>query len=128
MFLKRPGGQSQYSAHLQAQTAERSLIRQVQERVLAGLGADLSVPSLAAEAGMSERNFARVFRAEAGVTPAEFVEQARIDAARRRMEETSLPLKRIADEVGYANVDGLRRAFQRRLGVSPVEYRRRFGG
>jgi len=128
MFLKRPGGQSQYSAHLQAQTAERSLIRQVQERVLGSLGGDLSVPALAAEAGMSERNFARVFRAEAGLTPAEFVEQARIDAARRRMEETSLPLKRIADEVGYANVDGLRRAFQRRLGVSPVEYRRRFGG
>lgn len=127
MFLKRPGGQSQYSAHLAAQTAERSLIRQVQERVLARLGGDLSVPALAQSVGMSERNFARVFRAEAGMTPAEFVEQARIDAARRRMEESAAPLKRIADEVGYANVDGLRRAFQRRLGVSPVEYRRRFG-
>lgn len=127
MFLKRPGGQSQYSAHLAAQTTERSLIRQVQEHVLAQLGGDLSVPALAQSVGMSERNFARVFRAEAGLTPAEFVEQARIDAARRRMEESDAPLKRIADEVGYANVDGFRRAFQRRLGVSPVEYRRRFG-
>jgi transcriptional regulator GlxA family with amidase domain len=127
MFLKRPGGQSQYSAHLAAQTAERSLIRQVQDGVLARLAGDLSVPALARAAGMSERNFARVFRAEAGMTPAEFVEEARIDAARRRMEESDAPLKRIADEVGYANVDSLRRAFQRRVGISPVEYRRRFG-
>jgi len=126
MFLKRPGGQSQYSAHLAAQTAERSAIRNVQERILARLSGDLSVPALARSAGMSERNFARIFRAEAGVTPAEFVERARIEAARRRMEESNAPLKRIAHEVGYANVDGFRRAFQRRLGVSPVEYRRRF--
>lgn len=128
MFLKRPGGQSQYSAHLAAQTAERSLIRQVQEQVLAGLASDLSVPALARAIGMSERNFARVFRAEAGMTPAEFVETARIDAARRSLEESDAPLKRIADGVGYGNVDGFRRAFQRRLGVSPVEYRRRFCG
>ncbi|HXD05722.1 MAG TPA: DJ-1/PfpI family protein [Burkholderiaceae bacterium] len=126
MFLKRPGGQSQFSAHLAAQTAQRSVIREVQERILADLGADLSVPALAKAAGMSERNFARVFHAEARMTPAEFVEKSRIDAARRRMEESDVPLKRVADEVGYANVDGFRRAFQRRLGISPVEYRRRF--
>ena len=128
MFLKRPGGQSQFSAHLAAQTSERSDVRAVQDYVLANLKADLSVPALAARAGMSERSFARIFRSQAGTTPAEFVENARIDAARRLAEESDLPAKRLADTVGYANVDGFRRAFARRLGVSLVEYRRRFAG
>ncbi|APW36870.1 AraC family transcriptional regulator [Rhodoferax koreense] len=126
MFLKRPGGQSQFSAHLAAQTAERSSVREVQDHVLAHLKDDLSVPVLASVAGMSDRNFARIFRSETGTTPADFVEQARIDAARRLAEETDLPAKRLADMVGYANVDGFRRAFGRRLGVSLAEYRRRF--
>ncbi|MBT2321304.1 GlxA family transcriptional regulator [Variovorax paradoxus] len=126
MFLKRPGGQSQFSAHLAAQTAERSSVRQLQDHVLSHLKGDLSVPALAARAGMSERSFARVFRSETGTTPAEFVENARIDAARRLVEESDLPAKRLADQVGYANVDAFRRAFGRRLGVSPGEYRRRF--
>ncbi len=126
MFLKRPGGQSQFSAHLAAQTSERSEVRKVQDHVLAHLRDDLSVPVLAARAGMSERTFARSFRSETGTTPAEFVENARIDAARRLAEESDLPGKRLADAVGYANVDGFRRAFARRLGVSLAEYRRRF--
>ena len=126
MFLKRPGGQSQFSAHLAAQTSERSSLRELQDHVLANLKDDLSVPALAALAGMSERSFARIFRNETGTTPAEFVEHARIGAARRLAEETELPAKRLADAVGYANVDGFRRAFGRRLGVSLVEYRRRF--
>jgi transcriptional regulator GlxA family with amidase domain len=128
MFLKRPGGQSQFSAHLAAQASERSGVRDVQEYVLAHLKADLSVPVLASRAGMSERSFARIFRAETGTTPAEFVEQARIDAARRLAEESDLPAKRLAARVGYANVDGFRRAFSRRLGVGLLEYRRRFAG
>ena len=126
MFFKRPGGQSQFSAHLAAQTAERSAIRAIQDHVLAHLKDDLSVPVLAILAGMSERNFARVFKQEAGSTPAEFVELARIDAARRLAEESDMPMKRLADEVGYANIDGFRRAFFRRLGVTPSDYRARF--
>lgn len=128
MFLKRPGGQSQFSAHLAAQTSERSGIRDVQDYVLAHLKDDLSVPVLAARASMSERSFARIFRSEAGTTPAEFVEKARIEAARRMAEESDLPAKRLADAVGYANVDGFRRAFGRRLGVSLTQYRKRFVG
>ncbi|MES2183842.1 MAG: DJ-1/PfpI family protein [Pseudomonadota bacterium] len=126
MFLKRPGGQSQFSAHLAAQTSERSGVREVQDHVLANLKDDLSVPMLAARAGMSGRSFARIFRSETGTTPAEFVENARIDQARRLAEESDLPAKRLADAVGYTNVDGFRRAFGRRLGVGLVEYRRRF--
>ncbi len=128
MFLKRPGGQSQFSAHLAAQTSERSSVREVQHHVLANLKGDLSVPALALRAGMSERTFARIFRSETGTTPAEFVENARIDAARRLAEESDLPAKRLADAVGYANVGGFSRAFGRRLGVGLVEYRRRFSG
>lgn len=126
MFLKRPGGQSQFSAHLAAQTSERSSVRDVQDHVLTHLKSDLFVPALAARAGMSERSFARAFRQETGTTPAAFVEHARIDAARRLAEETDLPAKRLADTVGYANADAFRRAFARRLGVSLAEYRRRF--
>lgn len=126
MFLKRPGGQSQFSAHLAAQTSERSGVREVQDHVLANLKDDLSVPVLASRAGMSDRSFARIFRSETGTTPAEFVENARIDAARRLAEESDLPAKRLAAAVGYASADGFRRAFARRLGVSLVEYRRRF--
>jgi transcriptional regulator GlxA family with amidase domain len=126
MFFKRPGGQSQFSAQLAAQTAERSVIRNVQDYVVEHLKADLSVPTLAARAGMSERNFARTFKAETGSTPAEFVELARIDAARRMIEDSDVSLKRLADNVGYANTDGFRRAFMRRLGVGPSDYRKRF--
>jgi transcriptional regulator GlxA family with amidase domain len=126
MFMKRPGGQSQFSAHLAAQTSERSNVRDLQDYVLGNLKGDLSVPALASRAGMSERSFARIFRSETGTTPAEFVENARIDAARRLAEESDIPAKRLADAVGYANVDGFRRAFGRRLGVGLVEYRRRF--
>jgi transcriptional regulator GlxA family with amidase domain len=75
---------------------------------------------------LSERTFARVFRSETGTTPAEFVENARIDAARRMAEDSDLPAKRLADAVGYAHVDGFRRAFSRRLGLTLVEYRKRF--
>jgi transcriptional regulator GlxA family with amidase domain len=126
MFLKRPGGQSQFSAHLAAQTAERSAIRTVQEWVLADLRRDLSVEALAARAGMSMRNFARIFKRDAQCTPAEFVEGARLDAARRMLEESDAPLKRIAAHCGFGEVNTLRRAFLRRLGASPVEYRKRF--
>ncbi|MGY2338217.1 GlxA family transcriptional regulator [Pseudomonas sp. SDO5532_S415] len=126
MYFKRPGGQSQFSAQLAAQTAERTVIRQIQGYIVDNLKADLSVPTLAERSGMSERNFARVFKAEGGFTPAEFVELARIDEARRLIEGADVSLKRLADQVGYANIDGFRRAFVRRLGISPSDYRKRF--
>ena len=126
MFLKRPGGQSQFSAHLAAQTAEKTEIRKLQEFVLANLRADLSVPALAKQARMSERNFARVFKEESRMTPAEFVEKARLDAAMAILQKENVPLKKLAAIVGYANEDGFRRAFTRRMGVNPGEYRKRF--
>lgn len=126
MFIKRPGGQSQFSAHLAAQTAQRNPIRQVQEWVLENLGQELSVEQLAAQAGMSVRNFSRAFKNDTGETPADFVESARLDAARRMLEETASPLKRIAARSGFNDQNSLRRAFVRRLGVTPGDYRSRF--
>lgn len=126
MFLKRPGGQSQFSAHLAAQTAERDSIRDIQAWVLENLDKDLHVEQLAARAGTSVRTFTRQFKQDTGVTPADFVEGARIDAARRLLEDTANPLKRIAAWSGFGGPNGLRRAFMRRLGISPVDYRSRF--
>ncbi len=126
MFLKRPGGQSQFSAHLAAQMSGRSTIQQAQEYVLGHLAAPLTVEVLAQHAGMSVRNFARVFRREMNMTPADFVEAARLDAARRLLQDSQAPLQRIADNCGFGNVDSMRRAFLRTLGVSPLNYRRRF--
>jgi transcriptional regulator GlxA family with amidase domain len=126
MFLKRPGGQSQFSAHLAAQTAERSVIRDVQDWILENLSQPLGVDQLADHVGMSTRNFSRAFKHETQTTPAEYVEMARIDAARRLLEESDNPLKRVAHWCGFGDPNALRRAFVRRLGVSPADYRRRF--
>ena len=126
MFLKRPGGQSQFSAPLAAQITERSAIRDVQNWVLDNLAKPLSVEELAGQAGMSLRNFARNFKRETQFTPAEFVERARLDTARRMMEETKQPMKRIASVAGFGDANTLRRAFLHQLGVTPADYRRRF--
>lgn len=126
MFIKRPGGQSQFSAHLVAQMSETTLIQKAQEYVLANLNANLDVESLAREVGMSTRNFARVFRRELGITPADFVAAARTDAARRLLEDTSQPLLKIATTCGFADVNAMRRVFAKTIGVSPNDYRNRF--
>lgn len=126
LFLKRPGGQSQFSAHLAAQMAERTGIQDIQSWVLANLASDHSVATLARRAAMSPRHFARVFKSEVGMTPAEYVEAARVDAARRMLEDQDRPVKGIADVCGFYDTNGLRRAFLRRVGVSPSDYRQRF--
>jgi transcriptional regulator GlxA family with amidase domain len=126
VFLKRPGGQSQFSAHLAAQIATEGRIQAVQHWILEHLPLDLTVKALAARAGMSLRNFTRVFQEEARMTPGDFVEMARVDAARRLLEDTDKPLQRIASSCGFANPDMMRRAFLRRIGTGPSEYRERF--
>ena len=126
VFLKRPGGQSQYSAHLAAQISAEGRIQSVQHWILAHLARDLSLPELANQASMSVRNFTRVFQSETGITPADFVEMARVDAARRLLEETDTPLQRVASQCGLGSPDTMRRAFTRRIGISPRDYRDRF--
>jgi transcriptional regulator GlxA family with amidase domain len=128
VFLKRPGGQSQFSAHLAAQVATEGRIQTIQHWILDHLPLDLTVKTLAARAAMSVRNFTRVFQEEAGMTPGDFVEMARVDSARRLLEDTDKPLQRVASSCGFANPDVMRRAFLRRIGTGPSEYRERFRG
>ncbi len=126
MFLRRPGNQSQFSATLAAQQADRAPLREVQRFVLEHVCEDLSVEALAARAHMSPRNFARAFRAETGITPGRYVERVRLEAARRALEDTAQPVAVVADACGFATSETMRRAFLRTLGVGPTEYRRRY--
>ena len=126
VFLRRPGGQSQFSAQIAAPVAEREPIRVVQEWIAANPAADLSVPALAERAAMSPRNFARAFRADTGMTPAAYVESVRVEQARIALEGSEAQVEQIALHCGFGTVETMRRAFHRRLGVGPAAYRSRF--
>ena len=125
MFLKRPGGQSQFSRYLQAQKSE-DRFGKLQLWVLEHLDADLSVEKLAQLAGLSVRHFSRQFASAVGVSPAAFVQRLRVEEARRCIEDGSNRLKGVARRCGFADEQSLRRAFRRALGVTPAEYRSRF--
>lgn len=126
VFLKRPGGQSQFSGALAAQQATRPALRELQAWIAGNLDADLTVPALAARAHLTERSFARAFRREVGQTPAAYVEGLRIERARILLEDGAESLDAVARACGFASAEVLRRAFHRRLGVSPAAYRERF--
>ena len=126
MFLHRPGGQTQFSAPVWVPRAERSTVRAVQALVEAAPGGDHRLPALAAAAAMSVRHFSRVFAAEVGESPGRYVERVRVEAARRELECTGDTLDLIAARCGFGTAETLRRSFQRRLGVAPDSYRRRF--
>jgi transcriptional regulator GlxA family with amidase domain len=128
MFLKRPGGQSQFSASLAGQVAQTEPIREAQEWIADNLDADLSVPALAARAHMSERNFARVFAREVGMTPARHVESLRLERARLDLSDSTRPVAEVARRCGFGTATTMRRVFERRLRVRPTEYRARFQG
>lgn len=126
VYLKRPGGQSQFSAPLIAQASQRTPIEKVMGWAAEHPDADLNTSELAGRAAMSPRNFTRIFRQETGITPAEFVERVRIEAARRLLEETDLPLAAVARASGLGTAASARRAFLRRMGITMRQYRARF--
>ena len=126
LFVQRPGGQSQFSAQLGAQLAEREPIRDLQHWIAEHPDRDHSVERLAARAAMSPRHFARVFRDEVGCTPAAYVEQVRVEVARRMLETTDYGVEEVARAAGFGTPETTRRAFARRVGTSPSEYRDRF--
>jgi transcriptional regulator GlxA family with amidase domain len=127
VFLKRSGGQMQYSVPLRLQMEGDGSLDSLYSWIQANLQEDLSVEALAAKAGMSPRTFARVFSKQTGRTPAKTVELLRLETARRLLEESSLSLKEIAVRCGFLEEDRMRRSFLRSLGVSPQTYRARFG-
>jgi transcriptional regulator GlxA family with amidase domain len=126
LFLKRSGGQAQFSTVLQSQFSSIPAIEQVQHWCHNNLGGDLRVSTLAKKAAMSERNFIRAFREDTGRTPAEFVASIRLQAARRLLEETELAPKAIARRCGLGTAAAMRRVFLRELGVAPADYRDKF--
>ena len=127
LFMRRPGGQTQYSAGLGVQAAASPRLRRLIADVSADPCGDLSVPALAERAAMSERTFSRVFTKETGTSPAAFVELARVNRAKALLESSDWPLARVAERAGFGGVEGLFRAFNKRGGATPGEYRARFG-
>jgi transcriptional regulator GlxA family with amidase domain len=125
MYLKRSGGQSQFSVPTQPVGTTRRL-DELRAYILHNLATPLTVEDLAARAGVSERQLTRLFKQELRVTPAVYVEQLRLEAARDRLESTDDTLDRVAAASGFGSVDTLIRAFRRRLGSTPTEYRQRF--
>jgi transcriptional regulator GlxA family with amidase domain len=126
VVLFRPGSQSQFSAQLSAQVAERQPLREVQQWIAEHPAADLSVQTLAERASLSPRHFARAFAAEACLPPGRYVDLARLEAACRHLEDAAAAVEQAARACGYGTPEAMRRAFVRALGVSPAEYRRRF--
>lgn len=126
MYLMRPGGQSQFSAELAAQSAQDARISKVCRHIAENPQAALSVPALAGLAAMSERSFARHFTQETGFTPAQFVERARVDAACRALSSDDASFDNIAATSGFGTGQRMRRSFLRHLGVTPQRYRERF--
>jgi len=126
VFMRRPGGQSQFGAYMMNEARTRKDFRELQAWVIGNPKADLSVESLAERMNMSPRNFTRLFCQEIGVTPAKFVERIRVEAARNMILKSDMPVESIAVNCGFHNSEQMRRSFQRILNTSPQEYRSNF--
>jgi transcriptional regulator GlxA family with amidase domain len=124
MFFKRPGGQLQFSRKGEVRPAGRSVLQEIQRWIAANPALDHSVEKLSARASLSPRHFARLFHSEVGVTPAVWVEEARITAARALLERGCDAPKQVALKCGFSSADTLRRAFAKHMGVTPAEYRK----
>jgi transcriptional regulator GlxA family with amidase domain len=128
LFLRRPGGQDQISVSLAAQASHTKAVHELQVWMVEHLERPLSVDALADRVAMSARNFTRVFAQEVGTTPAHYLRQLRVEAARRRLEQSDESLTRVANACGFRSVDVMRRAFLGALGTTPLRYRRIFEG
>jgi transcriptional regulator GlxA family with amidase domain len=126
MFLRRSGGQSQFSAALSGQFADNESLKELVPWMLANLKESLRVEDLAARVGMSERHFTRIFRERTGYSPATYLERLRVETACRRLEESSRGTKEIAAECGFGDPDRMRRAFRRVLDTTPELFRQHF--
>jgi transcriptional regulator GlxA family with amidase domain len=126
MFLRRPGGQSQFSTPLSFAASSQSPLNKLQVWILDHLHEPLTVEQMAERAHMSLRNFARVFRQQFHMTPGAYLDNVRVEAARKRLEDTTDTIEAIAEATGFANASTMRRAFMRILDLSPAGYRARF--
>jgi transcriptional regulator GlxA family with amidase domain len=126
VYLKRSGGQEQYSAPLRFQSQAVDRLADVAAWIANNLTEDLSMERLAEKANVCPRHFARLFRRSFSSSPAEFIEKLRLGEARRLLGERGSRVEDVSATVGFASADAFRRAFERRLGLSPSQYRGRF--
>jgi transcriptional regulator GlxA family with amidase domain len=122
MFLKRPGGQSQFSSELISQLVSPDRLEDLVEWIRNHLDRPLTIEDLAQRSKMSARNFQRVFTRQCGMPPAKFIERLRVERARLIIEDTGLSMAEIARKSGFDSEQRMRRAFNRVLGVNPVDY------
>lgn len=127
VYLRRSGGQGQFSAMLAAQSADEEPIRDLLAWLPEHLAEDLSIPVMAARTHLSERQFSRTFKLDVGITPAEHVEAVRMEAACRLLETTLVAIEQIARTCGFGTPETMNRAFQRRLNITPSDHRHHFG-
>jgi transcriptional regulator GlxA family with amidase domain len=128
VYIQREGGQSQYSPYIGVRKDEDPIIGKVHRYVVEHISDGLSIEQLASAVSVSRRTFSRLFARYAKVTPSVFVEQVRVDTARKLLEETDAPLKTVAFKCGFHNATHMRTTFARRLNVTPKQYRERFRG
>ena len=128
VYMKRQGGQEQFSEPLRFQLAARDRLRDLSDYVTANLARDLSVPVLAKQLGLSARQLTRQCQRELGQAPAALVQRLRLDDARRRLLEPGATVDLVSTAVGFGSADVFRRAFEQRFGVNPSAYRERFRG
>jgi transcriptional regulator GlxA family with amidase domain len=126
VYMKRPGGQSQYSELLKSQATNSTVFEDLHLWIVENLDQSLTIDMLADKVNMSPRNFARSYKAKTGRTPAKAVELIRLEAARRLLEETANGVDQIARNCGFGNEERMRATFKRYLAISPRDYRRRF--
>ena len=126
IFMRRPGGQSQFSSYVFNEAKNRKDFRELQAWIVSHPDTDLSVEILADRMAMSPRNFSRLFCQEIGMTPAKFIERIRLEAARNMMLRTDLPMESVASKSGFNTSEQMRRTFQRFLKITPQEYRANF--
>lgn len=126
LYLKRPGGQTQFSTQLRAQMAANGQLAPLLSWLEENPGGKITVEEMAERAAMSPRNFVRVFLRETGVTPAKYMELVRLERAIRLLEETRHSIEVVAGESGFASAEQMRRTFSRHLGINPAAYRARF--
>jgi transcriptional regulator GlxA family with amidase domain len=126
VYLRRSGGQAQFSALLAAQDADTQPVQDLLTWLPDHLGDDLTVPKLARQANLSERHFSRVFKAEVGVSPADHIESVRLESACRLLESTHASIEQVADTCGFGTTETMNRSFRRRLGTTPGQHRRHF--
>ena len=126
VYIRRDGGQSQYSPYLAAGPKEETIVAKVLRHVTDHIGEQLSMEQLADAVSVSRRTFSRIFAKSANMTPSAFVEQVRVDHSRKLLEETDLPLKTVAFRCGFRNSNQMRFIYERRLDTTPREYREHF--